>query len=158
MDNGLFSGKSLRLVILSLIALISSQCFVGLVLAQRTTASVAGSITDESGATVPGAEVVARNLATMVERSVISNTLGYYVITALPAGRYSLTVRKTGFQSQVLPEMLLEVDQNATVNLSLKIGSISETVNVSVETAALDTRTATLNTVINQKQIGELPF
>jgi carboxypeptidase family protein/TonB-dependent receptor-like protein len=158
MDNGLFSGKYLRLVILSVIALISSQCFAGLVLAQRTTASVAGSITDESGAAVPGAEVVAHNLATMVERSVISNTLGYYVLTALPAGRYSLTVRKTGFQSQVLPEMLLEVDQNATVNLSLKIGSISETVNVSVEAAALDTRTATLNTVINQKQIGELPL
>jgi Carboxypeptidase regulatory-like domain len=146
------------LLILAVAALITLQCFTGSALAQRTTASVAGSVTDESGAKVPGADVVARNLATAVERSVTSNDLGYYVLTALPAGRYSLTVRKTGFQSQVLPDILLEVDQNATVNLSLKIGELSETVNVSVETVAIDTRTATLNTVINQQQIAELPL
>jgi len=158
MDNVFLSGKPFRLVILTITAMITFQCFAGLALAQRTTASIAGSVTDESGATVPGAEVVARNLATAVERSVTSNDLGFYVLTALPAGRYSLTVKKTGFQSQILPEIVLEVDQNATVNLALKIGSISETVNVSVAAVEIDTRTATLNTVINQKQIAELPL
>jgi Carboxypeptidase regulatory-like domain/TonB dependent receptor len=158
MCNALLSRKQLRLIILAATALMILQWTTELALAQRTTASIVGSVTDQSGATVPGAEVVARNLATAVERSVTSNELGYYVLTALPAGRYSLTVRKTGFQSQILPEILLEVDQNATVNLSLKLGELSETVNVSVETVAIDTRTATLNTVINQKQIAELPL
>jgi hypothetical protein len=155
---GLMSWKLLRLIIFVAIALIALRCSSGVAFAQRTTASVAGAVTDESGAAVPGAEVVARNLSTMVERSVTSNTLGYYVLTALPAGRYSLSVRKTGYQSQILQELLLEVDQNATVNISLKIGAISETVNVSAEAIAIDTRTATLNTVINEKQIASLPL
>jgi Carboxypeptidase regulatory-like domain/TonB-dependent Receptor Plug Domain/TonB dependent receptor len=158
MDKHILSGKQLRLVTLAVTTMMISLCFAGLAFAQRTTASVAGIVTDESGATVPGAEVIARNLATAVERSVTSNDLGYYVLTALPAGRYSLTVKKTGFQSQIVPEIILEVDQNATVNLALKIGSITDTVNVSVTAVEIDTRTATLNTVINQKQIEELPL
>src|SRR5262245_50458511 len=123
MDNHILSGKSLGLVTLAVTTIIIFLCFAALAFGQRTTATVAGIVTDESGATVPGAEVIARNLATAVERSVTSNDLGYYVLTALPAGRYSLTVKKTGFQSQIVPEIVLEVDQNATVNLALKIGS-----------------------------------
>src|SRR5262245_60097380 len=80
MDTGLFSGRSIWRFILALTVLISLPACASQVLAQRTTASVAGSVTDESGATVPGAEVMARNLATALERSVTSNTLGYYVI------------------------------------------------------------------------------
>src|SRR5215471_7797607 len=68
-------------------------------LAQRATASVSGSVADASGATVPSADVSVRNLSTNTERSVMSNDLGYYVFTALPAGSYSLTVKKPGFQT-----------------------------------------------------------
>lgn len=97
---------------------------------QRTTASVAGTVTDETSANVPGAEVAARSLSTGAERTVISNDLGLYVLTALPAGQYSLTVKKVGFQSQIVQQIVLEVDQNATVNLTLKVGSISDAVSV----------------------------
>src|SRR5262249_18078869 len=92
------------------------------------------------------------------ERSVITNDLGYYAIPALAAGPYSVTVSKAGVQSQTLPEVVLEGDQNATLNISLKVGAVSETVSGNAELAAGDTRTATLNTVINQKQITELPL
>src|SRR5690349_3544415 len=71
---------------------------------QRTTASIAGSVTDATGSTVPGASVSVRNLSTDAERAVISNDLGYYVVTALPAGRYSVTVKKPGFQTQSVEE------------------------------------------------------
>src|SRR5437867_4705972 len=134
------------------------HCVAGLVLAQRAVASLAGSITDASEAPVPGSKVAIRNLSTGFERAVISNDLGYYVATALPAGPYSLSVSKEGFQTQTVPELVLEVDQNATINVSLKVGAVTETVNVTAEVAALDTRTATLNTVINQMQITDLPL
>jgi hypothetical protein len=57
-----------------------------------------------------------------------------------------------------IPQLILEVDQNATIKISLKVGAISEAVSVTAETAALDTRTATLSTVINQQQINDLPL
>jgi hypothetical protein len=127
-------------------------------LAQRATASVAGSIVDASGATVPGAHVSVRNLSTDSERAVVSNDLGYYVVTALPAGPYSVTVKKPGFQTQTVEEFVLAVDQNATINITLTVGAVTEAVNVAAGTVTIDTRTATLNTVINQRQIMDLPL
>src|SRR6266851_8874585 len=106
------------------------HCPAGRAFAQRSTASVAGSIVDASESAVPSASVVARNLATGVERTVESNHLGYYAVPALPAGLYSVTVSKMGFQTQTVPELLLEVDQNATINISLKVGAVSESVSV----------------------------
>ncbi len=158
MPNASPRGRSVRYRFLGMAAFILFQCFAGRALAQRATASVAGSIVDESEAAIPAAKVVLRNLATGVERSVSSNGLGYYVVTALPAGTYSLSVSKPGFQTQTVPQLVLEVDQNATVNTAMKVGTLTDTVNVSAEVVALDTRTATLNTVINQKQIADLPL
>ena len=134
------------------------QCLTAPLFAQRATASVAGSVVDASEAAVPGANVLVRNLSTGIERTVASNDLGYYVVTALPSGPYSITVSKTGFQTQTVPQLVLEVDQNATINITLAVGTVTEAVNVTAEAASIDTRTATLNTVINQKQINELPL
>ena len=135
MCDTIFQRPSFRCVISALAAFALLLCFAGRASAQRTTASVAGSIVDASESAVPGASVVVRNLATGVERTVESNDLGYYVVPALPAGPYSVTVTKTGFQTQTVPQLVLEVDQNATINISLKVGAISETVTVSAETA-----------------------
>src|SRR3954451_24936158 len=123
--------------------------------AQRATASVVGSVLDASEATVSGATVLVKNLDTGAERTVESNDVGYYVVPALPAGRYSITITAPGFQTQTVPELELTVDQNATINISLKVGAVSEAVNVVADAAIVDTRTATLNTVITQKQIGD---
>src|SRR5215204_4176060 len=126
--------------------------------AQRATASIAGSVIDSSDAAVPAASVLVKNLDTGLERTVESNATGYYVVPALPAGRYSITITAAGFQTQTVPELALSVDQNATINLSLKVGAVSEAVSVVADAAIVDTRTATLHTVINQKQIGDLPL
>lgn len=150
--------KSVRLSVLAIAALVVLHCGAGRAFAQRSTASIAGSIVDASEGAVAGASVVVRNLDTGVERTVESNHLGYYAVPALPAGPYSVTVRKAGFQTQTVPRLLLEVDQNATINISLKVGAVSETVSVTAEAATIDTRTATLSTVINQKQINDLPL
>src|SRR5260370_37406655 len=148
-------GRSLKLAIAAFLVL----PFLGSpVLAQRTTASVAGSIVDATGATVPAAQVLLRNLSTGAERTVETNELGIYVVTALPAGPYSLTVKKAGFQTQTVSELVLVVDQNASINLTLKVGAITEAVNVAADAPAIDTRTDTLSTVINQRQITHLPL
>jgi hypothetical protein len=158
MKNNSLERKSVRHLVMGMAVLSLLHYCAGQALAQRTTASIAGSIVDASGAPVPGAHIVARNLSTTVERTVSSNDLGYYVVTALPAGTYSVTVSKPGFQTQTIPDLLLEVDQNASINIAMKVGAITETINVTAEAVALDTRTATLNTVINQEQITDLPL
>src|SRR5262249_3481559 len=101
--------------------------------AQRATASVAGSVTDASQSAVPGATIVVRNLDTGVERTVQSNDLGYYVVPALSAGAYSIAVSKTGFQTNSIPRVVLGVDQNATFNIALKVGAVAETIDISAE-------------------------
>lgn len=104
-------------------------------------ASVAGFIVDTSEAAVPGAHVAIRNLSTGMERTSESNNLGYYVLPALPVGPHSLTIGKEGFQIRTVPKLILEVDQNASLNISLKVGVVSETVNVTAEASDIESAT-----------------
>src|ERR1700730_360989 len=158
MSSPSLNSRLARFSTLAIAILVLLQCIAGRAFAQRTTASVAGSIVDNSGASIPGAHVIVRNLSTGVERTVSSNDLGYYVVSSLPAGPYSLAVSKAGFQTETVPQLTLEVDQNATINISMKVGAITETVNVTADASAIDTRTATLSTIINQRQITDLPL
>src|SRR3989442_568683 len=140
------------LLLLALLAAASAA------LAQRTTATVAGSVRDASQAPVPDAKVVIHNLATGAERIVASNNAGFYTATALPSGPYSISISRQGFQTFTVPELVLQVDQQATVNAELQVGSVAESVNVEATAAIVDTRTATLSTVVNQKLITDLPL
>jgi len=126
--------------------------------AQRDKASIAGQIHDASQGVIPGAKVVVRHLTTGVERSATSNSDGFYVVSALPAGPYSLTVTHEGFQTHSIREIVLQVDQQATVNAELRVGSVSESVTVNANAAMVDTRNSTLNVVINQTMMTDLPL
>lgn len=126
--------------------------------AQREAGSISGLVSDSSQAAVPGARIVVTDLATGVERSIVSNDAGLYVITALPASRYSIAVMREGFTSQRIPEMVLQVGQQATVNLTLTVGSVAEAVTVTAATVAVDTREGSLSTEIHQKMITDLPL
>jgi len=127
-------------------------------LAQRQTASIAGSVTDASGAPVPGAKVSVKNLATGIARDTVSNDSGYYTVTALGAGRYQVAVTKEGFSTFGIPEIVLQVDQSATANAALQVGAVSESINVVGQAAAVDTRSSTLNTVMNNQMMTDLPL
>jgi hypothetical protein len=126
--------------------------------AQRASASIAGLVTDSSGAPVPGAMVVVKSTSTGLQRTITSNESGYYTITALPAGPYSITVTKEGFSTFGVPELVLQVDQNATANAQLQVGAVSESISVVGSVAAVDTRAATLNTVITKEMVADLPL
>ncbi len=133
--------------------LISASLF-----AQRQTASVSGLVTDASSSPIPGAKITVKSLATGLTRTAASNDTGYYAITALPAGPYSVSAGKEGFATSGVPELNLQVDQNATANLQLQVGAVTESISVVGQVAAVDTKNATLNTVINNQMMTDLPL
>src|SRR5262249_15561059 len=130
--------RSIALAFFSLLLLVARPA-----LAQRASASVAGSVTDSVQAAVPGAKVTVRNLGTGIERVALSNEVGFYTVTALQAGPYSITVSHEGFTTYTVPELTLQVDQQATVNVELKVGAVTETVTVTATAASVDTRSGT---------------
>lgn len=125
---------------------------------QVNTATLAGTVTDRSGAAVPGAAVVARNLATNVEHNAITGEEGIYVLPNLPAGRYSVTVRKQGFRTLTQSGIGLAVDQRARVDIQLPLGEVAESINVVGNVEQVDTESSTVGQVIGNKRVVELPL
>ena len=110
---------------------------------QIATASLNGTVTDPSGAVIPGATVSLKNVATNVERTTSTNSAGNYVLVNINPGRYTLTVHKDGFSTVSQPEFPLEVNQTSTLDFSLHVGSAVESVTVEAAEAGLQTSTHT---------------
>src|SRR5215470_11439294 len=130
----------------------------GVVQAQIATASLNGTITDPSGALIPGATVSLKNVATNVERTTATNSAGHYVLVNINPGRYTLTVHKDGFSTVSQPEFALEVNQTSTLDLSLHVGSAVESITVEAAEAGLQTSTSELGTVIDRRAVNDLPL
>src|SRR5215475_2192276 len=141
--------------ILCLSILLGSSCAS---LAQETTATLLGSALDPSGAVLPNVTVRVTNLATNTSRETKSDATGTYSIPFLPAGDYSVTATLTGFQAQKVDRITLQVQQTARVDFQLKVGDVSESVNVSASAAVLQTENATVGTVIDSSKIVDLPL
>jgi hypothetical protein len=125
--------------------------------AQNVTASIRGTVTDASGASVPGATVTVHNQATNVDiRSVTTNTNGDYEAPLLPQGTYTITVSKTGFKNFIVKDVSLDVGQDRTVNVSLETGAVSQAVTVSTETTPVQLANAAQSSTITGTQIREL--
>jgi hypothetical protein len=123
------------------------------------TASILGRVTDPSGAAVAGATVKATNEATGVERSTVSTATGDFELTLLPiTGRYTLTVSSQGFGTQQISGIPLQVDQSARFDVGLKLGSITQTVTAQAEAPVVNTDTASIGQVINNRTILDLPL
>jgi len=121
-------------------------------------ASLTGRITDQTGAIVPGAEVTARSLSTSVASATLSTSEGYYTIPALQPGRYEVTVSKTGFVPVRQTGLELAVQQVARLDVSLKVGAVSESIEVQAQTPLLESESSTVGQVISNKQVTELPL
>jgi len=141
---------SLFLLILSTLA---SSC-----LAQETTATLLGTATDPSGAVLPNVTVRVTNLATNTTRETKSDASGAYSIPFLPAGDYAVTATLTGFQTQRIEHIALQVQQSALLNFQFKVGNINESVTVGAIAAALQTENAAVGTVIDSGKIVDLPL
>ncbi len=126
--------------------------------AQRTTANISGTVSDPSGAVVPGAKVLATETATNSPTPAITNQSGFYVITNLAPGNYELHVEQPGFQAFLQKGIVLVVDQSATINISLKVGSTSDQVTVEAQASQVDVRSQTVTTQITPQMARELPL
>jgi hypothetical protein len=120
--------------------------------------SIQGIIADPGGAVVPGATVVATNVATGVETTRQTTEAGLYVITPLPPGEYKLTVSLTGFQTLVQEKVIVDALSTVSVNLTLKVGSISETITVADAPTQLNTSDPRLGTTIRNELYTNLPL
>lgn len=127
-------------------------------LAQRTTAELMGTVTDTTGAVVPGAQIAVTNESTGVRRTSASNELGYYTIALLPPGAYRIAVSKEGFRPVTRTGIALQVDQVARLDFAMEVGTVTEAIEISANVTKVDTHTATLKEVVDQRRIEELPL
>ncbi|MBO0723503.1 MAG: carboxypeptidase regulatory-like domain-containing protein, partial [Blastocatellia bacterium] len=124
----------------------------------QSTATVQGTVTDQSGAVVSKARVILRNQATGYERTVQTDTDGNYQFAGLPVGVYRVEVQADGFTTQVAPDLTVEVSRIVVQNFQLKIGGVTQEVNVTSEGQEIETATVTVGQVINQKTVQEIPL
>jgi hypothetical protein len=147
------ASPSVRLAVLFL-----GLAAAGRIRAQVSTAELAGAVADPSGAAVSGARVVATNAGTGVTREASSDASGRYLFTLLPPGTYELSVEAQGFRRVVQSGLVLEVNQRAQVDLTLQVGSVSETIQVSAAPPLLESQSSSLGSVIAERFVNELPL
>jgi hypothetical protein len=126
--------------------------------AQATNAQMSGRVVDSTGAVIPNATIDVQNTGTGLDRTVISSSTGDYIITSLPVGAYKLKAVAAGFKTYTQSGVVLEGGQNARVDVTLQIGSTSETVEVSAIAVQVDTSSASIRTEVDSTQIQELPL
>src|SRR5436309_778835 len=125
---------------------------------QLTTATITGTVTDQSGAAVPGATVTLKNTDTGISRTAQTAENGKYEALSLPAGSYEISAALTGFRTVVHTGISLTVGQNAVVDFALQIGQVNESVTVTGEIAQIETTTATVANVVDEKKVTDLPL
>lgn len=125
---------------------------------QAGRASVNGTVTDATGAVVPGALVSAKNLETGQVSTVTTSSEGSYSLPFLQIGRYEIAATHEGFSKETQTGITLSADQSASVNFSLKPGQVSTAIEVKAEAVELETTSGAISQVIDQKSIVELPL
>jgi len=131
-------------------------CVAGQLLAQ--TATVRGTVTDPSGAVVPGAVITVKSAEKGWTRTTRTNESGDYVVTQLPPETYSITVQAPGFRTEERRGIILQVEQDARVSFALSLGSPQETVQVTAEAPLLESESASTGAVIDEQKIKEMPL
>lgn len=121
-------------------------------------ASLQGSVSDSTGAVIPGAIVTLTNTATLVKRTATSDNGGLYSFPNTSVGTYSLNVSKVGFQTYTQTGIVLEVGSAISVNVPMTVGSQSEHVEVKAEGLALQTEDASFKQTIDQQTVTEMPL
>src|SRR5438034_180717 len=124
--------------------------------AQQTSATLTGTITDPAGAVVANVTITATNLATNAVRETRTDDTGRYTLPFLPAGDYSVTAVANGFQTQKIDRITLQVQQTARIDMQLRIGNVTETVNVEAYAVVLQTDNATVGAAHRRAPGGQV--
>jgi len=145
------------------VALFTSVCLLLLcnlaVLAQsQTTGRIAGTATDEKGAALLGAEVTVTNKATGEVRTVVADDSGHYIVPLLPPGVYNVSVTANGFKKFIADDVRVALTETTTLDPSLAIGAVSESVTVNANPQLVQTEGAQLGRVVDTRAVAELPL
>src|SRR6266849_8825609 len=125
---------------------------------QEVTAAIVGTVTDPSGAPIKDADVTATDTERGTVRPAKTNDAGAYNITRLPVGTYSLKVTAPGFQTSAHQAFTLVLNQTARVDVQMKVGQVSETVEVTGDAPVLQTERAEVSTIIDSQTNDRLPL
>lgn len=123
-----------------------------------STSQINGTVQDASGSAVPGAEVKATQTDTGLVRSTTSGADGGYVLANLPVGPYQLEVSKEGFTKYLQSGIVLQVGSNPTVDVAMKVGAVTEQVQVQANAALVETRNSGVGSVMDNQRVLELPL
>src|ERR1700679_3153243 len=127
-------------------------------LAQLTTADILGTVTDQTGASVPNATVTLTNLGTNDQRTVHSNASGDYTFTLLSLGNYPVPVKAGGCQEAITKNLAVEAGDRARPDVHLQVGSTSAVVEVTATTPLLQADSATVSSTVTAKAVQDLPL
>jgi carboxypeptidase family protein len=132
--------------------------FAGTALAQVNTGTISGTVKDGTGAVLPGAQVVILNDETGVSRTLQTDSGGRYVAPSLSLGNYRVTATQEGFQTEVRIGIALTVGREAVVDLVLSVGAVNQTVEVMGEAPLVESTTASLGSLVDDRTIRALPL
>ena len=133
-------------------------CLFGATVLAQTTATVSGTVSDQSGGVVPGAEIVITNLDTQLGRTAKTDAAGLYYVPALSPGKYKVTAAAPGFGTVVQEELTLTVGLQQSLNFTLRPQQISEQVEVQAEAAAVQTSNASISELVDSQKVRALPL
>ena len=126
--------------------------------AQSTTGTITGTVSDITGAVLPGVDVTVTNEGTNLTRNLVTNESGLYTAPQLPIGLYRVEAQLPGFQTAVQSGIQLRVDQRARIDLALEIGQVSQIIEVTAEAPLIQSEDSSIGTVIDQQKVSELPL
>ncbi len=141
-----------------LLPLTLALLFLQPIFSQETSAELTGRVTDGSGGAIAKAAVTARDLERGTVWPASTNAEGIYIFPRIPNGSYTLRVEAKGFKNFVHPSVELEINQHARVDVILQLGSVTETVEVTGETALLQTETSQVGVVVGAQTIDDTPL
>jgi len=144
----------LRHLVAGLLVLLTA----GLARGQSDRGAIAGTITDSSGAVVPGAAVTATGAETGVSYTAATTSVGTYSILAMQVGTYNVSVSASGLQRETKTGVVVQINTTTSLDFSLQAGNVTQTVTVVANVPTLQTETSDIGTVVDKRQIMDLPL
>ena len=148
--------NQVSLVVLSVLLVVLSV-FAAEAGAQTNTVTLTGVATDDTGGALPGATITATNLATGLVRTVVADSGGRYTVVGLPPGAYDARAELAGFTAVVQRAQQFQVGQTVTLDFKLKVGALSEIVEVTAEVPVVQTESNQLTRVVRTEEVDRLP-
>ena len=149
------TSSKLQTLLLSVVLILTSSLSLH---GQSTYGTVDGSVTDPSGAALPGAQVTLTNKGTQEKHTQVTGGEGSYQFVNVIPGEYRLDIEKSGFKHFARPNVTVQVQQDTHIDAALTVGQVSETVEVTSETPLLQAETSSLGQVVEERKANELPL